>query len=62
MLDALTRLLPRGDAEQVAEGTGALIDGFWLRRALREGPADRDSAIALVEDYVETQIKLRRHG
>lgn len=62
LLDALARMLSRDDAEQVAEGTSALIDGLWLRRALKEGPVDRDSAIALVENYVETQIKLRRHG
>lgn len=62
LLDALACMLSRDDAEQVAEGTSALIDGLWLRRALKEGPVDRDSAIALVENYVETQIKLRRHG
>ena len=62
LLDALRRLMPEEDARHVAEGTGALIDGVWIRRALKEGPIDRDSAIALVEDYVELQLKLRRHG
>ncbi|MCW2310142.1 transcriptional regulator BetI [Rhodobium gokarnense] len=56
LLDAYARLLPRADAAVAAEGTAAMIDGVWLRRALREGPADAASAAALVEDYVETRL------
>jgi len=62
LLDALTDLMPRAEAAHIAEGAAALIDGLWLRRALKEGPPDRRSAIALVEDYVETQIAARRPG
>jgi TetR/AcrR family transcriptional repressor of bet genes len=40
----------------VAEGTASMIDGVWIRQALSDAKTDRDAAIAMVEDYVETQI------
>ncbi|MBO6755067.1 MAG: transcriptional regulator BetI [Roseibium sp.] len=54
----LLALLPRERAAQVAEGTASMIDGVWIRQALRDGTVDRAGAIALVEDYVECQIRL----
>ncbi|GGB53390.1 HTH-type transcriptional regulator BetI [Roseibium aquae] len=51
--------LPPSEASRVAEGTASMIDGVWIRQALRHTPVDRQSAIALVEDYVEAQ--LHRH-
>jgi len=33
-----------------------LIDGLYIRRALKGGPPDPASAMALVEDYVDTQL------
>lgn len=56
LAEALRRLVPRARAEQVAEGAAALIDGLYIRRALRDGPPDRLSAIALVEDYLDAQL------
>lgn len=58
LMSGLTTLLPRHDAAQAAEGIAALIDGLYIRRALKEGPPDAASAIRLVEDYLE--LKLRR--
>jgi len=52
-------LLSRAEAAHVAEGTASMIDGVWIRQALRQMPVDRHAAIALVEDYVEVQ--LHRH-
>ncbi|MCR5858842.1 transcriptional regulator BetI [Mesorhizobium sp. J428] len=60
LTDALLRLLPRPDALHVAEGIAALIDGLYIRRALKNGAPDPASAIALVEDYVS--LNLARAG
>jgi TetR/AcrR family transcriptional repressor of bet genes len=56
LVDALTRLVPRPDALRIAEGIAALIDGLYIRRALKDGPPDPASAIALVEDYVDSEL------
>lgn len=52
----LRAFMPREDALRIAEGTASMIDGVWIRQALSDGSSDRNAAIALVEDYVETQI------
>ncbi|MDF1601277.1 transcriptional regulator BetI [Mesorhizobium sp. YIM 152430] len=44
------------DAEQTAEGIAALIDGLYIRRALKDGAPDAASAIALVNDYLDLKI------
>ncbi len=56
LMSGLTQLLPRHEAEHVAEATAALIDGLYIRRALREGIPNAASAIALVEDYLEAKL------
>ena len=53
----LSTFMSREQALKVAEGTASMIDGAWIRQALSEGPSDRDTAIAMVEDYVELQIR-----
>lgn len=53
---ALAELMPRSDAIHVAEGIAAMIDGLYIRRALKNGAPDPVSAIALVEDYIALQI------
>lgn len=54
---ALSGLQPRKDAARTAEGIAALIDGLYIRRALKNGPPDPASAIALVEDYVSMKLR-----
>jgi len=56
LVDALARIAPKDDAQRIAEGIAALIDGLYIRRALKGGPPDPASAMALVEDYVDTQL------
>ena len=56
LVEALARLAPRPEAQRIAEGVAALIDGLYIRRALKDGPPDPASAVALVEDYVDTQL------
>lgn len=57
LLHALRLLLPRGRAIEVAEGIGALIDGVYLRQALAPGPADPEAAVALVERFIELNLR-----
>ena len=56
LTDALARLVPRDGAARIAEGTAAMIDGLYIRRALKDGTPDPHGAIRLVEDHVDAQI------
>ncbi|WP_395447631.1 transcriptional regulator BetI [Aminobacter sp. UC22_36] len=57
LMSGLAALLPRSEAERVAETTAALIDGFYIRRALKDGVPDAATAAALIEDYLEAKLK-----
>lgn len=57
LMSGLATLLPRSEAERVAETTAALIDGFYIRRALKDGVPDATTAAALIEDYLEAKLK-----
>lgn len=52
----LTQLTDRPHAGRIAEGVAALIDGFYIRRGLKDGPPDPLSAIRIIEEYIETQL------
>ncbi|MFC6487578.1 transcriptional regulator BetI [Nitratireductor sp. GCM10026969] len=54
---ALKPLLSATEAERTAEGIAALVDGLYIRRALKDGPPDAASAIALVEDYLKLKLE-----
>ena len=56
LMSGLDGLMPRAEAEHTAEAIAALIDGFYIRRALKDGTPDAASAIALVEDYVAMKL------
>ena len=56
LMSGLCRLMPRADADSAAEGIAALIDGLYIRRALKDGTPNAASAVALVEDYLETRL------
>ncbi|GAA0779415.1 transcriptional regulator BetI [Roseibium denhamense] len=58
----LRAFMPRAEAKRIAEGTASMIDGVWIRQALSDSKADRSAAIAMVEDYVETQIAAKTAG
>jgi TetR/AcrR family transcriptional regulator, transcriptional repressor of bet genes len=60
LMSGLILLMPKRDAERVAEGIAALIDGLYIRRALKDGTPNAESAIALVEDYLETKLQQRK--
>lgn len=50
------------DAAQAAEAIAALIDGLYIRRALKEGAPDAASAIALVNDYLDLKLATNVRG
>lgn len=56
LLSGLAPLVDRDEALKMAEAIAALIDGLYVRRALRDGLPNPASAAALVEDYVETRL------
>jgi TetR/AcrR family transcriptional repressor of bet genes len=56
LMSGLTGLMPHTEADRVAEAIAALIDGLYIRRALKDGVPNAASAIALVEDYLETKL------
>ena len=56
LMSGLSGLMPRSEAERVAEAIAALIDGLYIRRALKDGAPNAASAVALVEDFLETKL------
>ena len=54
---SLKRLTDRSHAARIATGTAAMIDGLYIRCALAGKPADAREAIALVEDYVDVELR-----
>lgn len=56
LVHALKGLVPGSEAEQLADGLGALIDGVYLREALCSRPLAPAAAIAVAEDYVDRHL------
>jgi TetR/AcrR family transcriptional repressor of bet genes len=56
LMSGLVALLPRAEAVATADTIAAMIDGFYIRRALKNGPTNAVSAARLVEDYVELRL------
>lgn len=57
LMSGLAPLVSRIEAERMAEAIAAMIDGLYIRRALRDGLPNPASATALVEDYVDAKLK-----
>ena len=60
LMSGLASLMPRAEAEQAAEAIAALIDGLYIRRALKDGTPNAASAVAIVEDYLENRLAVRK--
>lgn len=56
LMSGLTALMQRPEAERCAEAIAALIDGFYIRRALKDGTPNAASAISIIEDYLESRL------
>jgi len=54
---ALRPLVPAPAVEQIAEGLAAMIDGLYIRHALRKSGPDAGEAIELCRQYLDTQIR-----
>ena len=55
LMSGLAPIAGAYEAERIAEGAAAMIDGLYIRKALGTGPARHD-AVALVEDHIETHL------
>ena len=56
LLSNLRPLCPHHDAERIAEGAAAMIDGLYIRQSLRSAPIGIEASIALTEDYLTMQL------
>ena len=52
LVHELRRLVPEAEAQRLAEGVGAMIDGLWLRYALTGKPDHPETPRALTRDYL----------
>jgi TetR/AcrR family transcriptional regulator, transcriptional repressor of bet genes len=49
-------------AERMAEGAAAMIDGLYIRQSLRSSPIGIEASIALTEDYINTHLTALARG
>ncbi|HEX8046236.1 transcriptional regulator BetI [Rhizobium sp.] len=56
LLANLKALCPREDAERIAEGAAAMIDGLYIRQSLKSAPISIEASIALTEDYINSLL------
>ncbi|MEZ2220535.1 transcriptional regulator BetI [Rhizobium sp. RCC_161_2] len=56
LLANLKALCPPDDAERIAEGAAAMIDGLYIRQSLRSAPISIEGSIALTEDYLTMHL------
>lgn len=57
LLSGLRPLVRNDEAEQSAEAIASLIDGFYVRRALRDGLPNPAGAIGIIERFIDTTLK-----
>ncbi|MBZ7920795.1 transcriptional regulator BetI [Ensifer adhaerens] len=63
LMASLKALCADDDAERIAEGAAAMIDGLYIRQSLRSAPISIEASIALTEDYVTSHIdRLKYRG
>ncbi len=52
----LRQLVSTDDAHKIAAGLAALIDGFYIRQALKKSKLGRKDTIALVRGYIDLNL------
>ena len=57
----LAKLKPRYEAEGIAAGIAALIDGLYIQHALKLKGPERGKALALIQDYLDTKLGRGTH-
>jgi transcriptional repressor BetI len=53
---ALAGLMPRKEADAIAEGLSIMIDGLWLRAALSDGRFTPDAARRIAHDWFNARL------
>ena len=56
LVDALRTMMPRTDADSAAESMAAMIDGLYVRHALRREGPDGVEAVRLCRQYLEDRL------
>lgn len=56
LMSGLTPLVSRAEADTMSEAISALIDGFYIRRALKDGLPNPRGVIAIIETYIEASL------
>ncbi|MBU0584355.1 MAG: transcriptional regulator BetI [Alphaproteobacteria bacterium] len=56
LLSGLRHIVPAADAQDIAFGVTAMIDGLWLRLGLQPDGIPRDYALKQVKDYVSARL------
>lgn len=56
LMSGLTPLCGTHDADRIADGAAAMIDGLYIRQSLKAAPLSIEASVALVEDYVTGQL------
>lgn len=56
LMSGLSLLMPRVEAENAAETAAAMIDGLYIRQALKWGDPNAESAIGLVTNYLDMKL------
>lgn len=57
LLDALSRLMPRPDAEKTTQELVAMVDGLWIRKAQDNDSISPDTARLIANDYLDRRLK-----
>ncbi|PWE58111.1 transcriptional regulator BetI [Metarhizobium album] len=57
LVASLLDLCPRADAERIAEGLAAMIDGLYIRQSLKSAPISIEASVAMTEDYLAMQLQ-----
>jgi len=60
LLSGLHGLALAGEADEIALGVTALIDGLWLRLGLEPGSVSREQAIRQVKDFVAARLAMHQ--
>ena len=53
------RQLAGGEARTLTRGLAAMIDGLYLRQALRATPVDREAAVEVLLHYIDSSLNQR---
>ena len=62
LVDALTRLMDESDAIMAADTLGAVIDGLYVRHALRAGGPDAAEATRICRNCLEHHLSFHARG